>query len=56
MVYDLHPIIDCFRYVNDKLIAASMDARVTPELAAQGGMDLETLQKHPYFYFYLYQQ
>lgn len=54
MVYDSHAIIDNFRYINDKMIAGGMDARVTPQLAKAGNMDLDTLLKHPYFFFYLY--
>ncbi|KAJ5885410.1 hypothetical protein N7495_009920, partial [Penicillium taxi] len=30
MIYDDHPIIDYFRYVNDDLIAGAMDAKTFP--------------------------
>lgn len=39
MVYDVHPIIDHFRYLNDDLIAGAMDAKSIPG---------------EIFYFYLY--
>lgn len=39
MVYDDHPIIDYFRYVNDDLIAGAMDAKTI-----EGGI----------YYFYLH--
>lgn len=41
MVYDNLPIIDHFRYVNDKMLAGAMDSKNT-----EGGV----------FYFYLYRE
>lgn len=40
MIYDKHPIIDHFRYVNDKLIAGAMDTSAFGEAGT--------------YYFYLY--